>query len=177
MGLPHPPYLHVCLFPLSLHFPSLLFSFLSLSNTPPTPQLFLVSQDVSVAMVAFEQAKFGDAGEYPQQAAFTCAPLIHLQRPQEMPSFPTEFCLAPNRDGNNVFVNKEMWEEVQFPREARGSNYFRHFPNELRGSHTHPFQFLASGLCFDVSQSVSTTHFCSVTAPLPTGQENTISQH
>lgn len=70
-------------------------------------------------MVALEQAKFGDAGEYPQQAAFMCAPLIHLQSLQEMPSFPTEFCLALNRNGNNVSVNKEMWEEEQFPREAR----------------------------------------------------------
>lgn len=70
-------------------------------------------------MVAVERATFGDAREYPQQAAFMCAPLIHLQNPQEMPSFPIEFCLALNRDGNKVFVNKEMWEEEQFPREAR----------------------------------------------------------
>lgn len=112
MGLPHPPYLHFCLFPISLHFPSLFFLPLSLQYYPP-PQLFLVSQDVSVAMVALEQAKFGDAGEYPQQAAFMRAPLIHLQSLQEMPSFPTEFCLALKRDENNVFVNKEMWEEEQ----------------------------------------------------------------
>lgn len=70
-------------------------------------------------MVVVERATFGDAREYPQQAAFMCAPLIHLQNPQEMPSFPIEFCLALNRDGNKVFVNKEMWEEEQFPREAR----------------------------------------------------------
>lgn len=167
VGFPHPPYLHFCLFPISLHFPLLLFSFFSLSNTSP-PALFLIFQDVSVAMVAVERATFGDAREYPQQAAFMCAPLIHLQNPQEMPSFPIEFCLALNRDGNKVFVNKEMWEEEQFPREARWSNYFRHFSNELQGWHTHPFPFLASELCSNVSQSVSTTHFCSVMVPLPT---------
>lgn len=65
-------------------------------------------------MVALEQAKFGDAGDYPQQEAFMCVPLMHLQSPQEMPLFPIEFCLALNRDGNNIFENKEMWEKSNF---------------------------------------------------------------
>lgn len=40
------------------------------------------------------QANSGDTPKNPLQAASMCAPLIHLQSPQEMITFPTEFCLT-----------------------------------------------------------------------------------
>lgn len=63
------------------------------------------------------QAKFGEAGEHRHQATSTRAPVTHLQSPQERPPFPTESCLALQRDGKNVYTNK-MWKGEQFPGEA-----------------------------------------------------------
>ena len=115
------------------------------------------------------QAKSGDADKHPHQAASMRAPLIRLQSPQEMSSFPTEFCLTLNRDRSNACTN-QMWKGIDSPEKPADPIILGTSPVNYRTDSNTLFGFGPLNFV-PIFQSLLPTQMCSRAALLPTSQQ------